>query len=237
MPQSTEITDEKSLIRRVIESTSQNNWLVGECAAIWTDRFSSGRTDADFAKLVDLTVDQIQARRRVYDRFGGDDSVTSRNAPKFKSLSWSHFHASVAVSMDEATEQLQWAAENEASVSQMRAWRRMQNGDDLTLPPPEPSVEAVVPPPEPSVEAVVPTPESVDAETDDPFEIARRAIMRIRTSARQIQRLDRQQLTTALADDLAAVLDDLAIGREVSGLDQETLSAALNRPKRRLELK
>ena len=45
-------------------------------------------------------------------------------------LKWSHFY--VALNWDNAAECLQWADENQANVAEMRAWRRLQRGEDLT---------------------------------------------------------------------------------------------------------
>lgn len=113
---------EASLIARAQFAVSNCNWEVGECAALWTKRFSRGRTDADFAALVSLSADQIYQRRRVWEAFAD----VHKN---YTSLKWSHFYA--ALNWDDAAECLQWAEDVQAGVAEMKAWRRAQRGEDL----------------------------------------------------------------------------------------------------------
>jgi hypothetical protein len=122
--QETNTTDsEEQIITRAQSAVSQSNWVVGECAAAWTEKYAKGRTDADFAALVGLSADQIYQRRRVTETFA--DVRES-----YPSLKWSHYY--VAMKWDDAPECLQWAQENEATVAEMRAWRRALKGEDLT---------------------------------------------------------------------------------------------------------
>ncbi|MSR56704.1 MAG: hypothetical protein EXS05_03415 [Planctomycetaceae bacterium] len=115
---------EQQLISTAQEAVSQCRWVVGECAAKWTQRYARGRTDADFAALVGITPDQVFQRRRVWETFG-----TVRG--DFRKLKWSHFYA--ALTWDDALESLRWAAEMEAPVAEMRAWRRARHGEDLSV--------------------------------------------------------------------------------------------------------
>lgn len=120
----TEIREtEAELIAMAQNAVSRCNWVVGECAAKWTQKYAKGRTDADFAAVVGLSPDQVYQRRRVWETFGDV-------ADSYPSLKWSHFY--VALNWDDAPECLQWAMENEATVAEMRAWRRLQHGEDLT---------------------------------------------------------------------------------------------------------
>lgn len=115
---------EEQLIRTAIDAVSHCRWVVGECAAKWTQRYARGRTDADFGALIGVSPDQVYQRRRVWETF----------APvrdEFANLKWSHFYA--ALTWDDALDALRWAAEMEATVAEMRAWRRAQRGEDLTL--------------------------------------------------------------------------------------------------------
>jgi hypothetical protein len=115
---------EEQLINTALEAVSQCRWVVGECAARWTQRYARGRTDADFALLIGISPDQVYQRRRVWEAFGairGD----------FRSLKWSHFYA--ALNWDDALECLRWSEEMQATVAEMRAWRRAQRGEDLTV--------------------------------------------------------------------------------------------------------
>lgn len=116
---------EQTLVERARTSVSDCNWTVGECAAMWTQRYARGRTDADFGALISMSGDQVNQRRRVWETFG--DVRT-----EYPSLRWSHFY--VALTWDDAPECLAWAKENEATVAEMKAWRRLQHGEDLTQP-------------------------------------------------------------------------------------------------------
>ena len=119
-----DVTDrdsEDELISKAQTAVSRCNWLVGACAAQWTRKFARGRTDADFANLVGLSPDQVYQRRRVWETFGDVYRDYTR-------LKWSHFY--IALNWDDAPECLQWADENEATVAEMRAWRRAQRGED-----------------------------------------------------------------------------------------------------------
>lgn len=113
---------EEQLISEAREAVSQCNWVVGECASKWTKKFARGRTDTDFGQLVGLSGDQIYQRRRVWEAFG--DSFQN-----FSGLKWSFFY--VALNWDDSLECLQWAQDSDATVSEMRAWRRAQRGEDL----------------------------------------------------------------------------------------------------------
>lgn len=115
---------ERELIESARLALSSCNWTVGECAAKWCERYSRGRNDADFGAMVGLSGDQIYQRRRVWEQFA--DVVDDHSQ-----LKWSHFY--VALTWEDRDEVLAWADENQATVAEMKAWRRMQNGEDLTL--------------------------------------------------------------------------------------------------------
>ena len=119
---------EEHLISKARDAVSQCNWVVGECAANWTKKYARGRTDADFGQMVGLSGDQIYQRRRVWETFG----KTVQNYPNLK---WSFFY--VCLNWEDATKCLNWADENGATVAEMRAWRRAQNGEDLFAEPEE----------------------------------------------------------------------------------------------------
>lgn len=123
------IETEEELVTRAQDALSSCNWVIGECAAQWTKRFAKGRTDGDFGELIGLSGDQVYQRRRVWESFADvhDD---------YPQLKWSHFY--VALNWDDAAECLQWANENEATVAEMKAWRRAQHGEDLSQPAEEP---------------------------------------------------------------------------------------------------
>ncbi|MBM79108.1 MAG: hypothetical protein CMJ78_00765 [Planctomycetaceae bacterium] len=128
------VETEEELIAKAQASISQCNWVVGECASKWTQKYAKGRTDADFGELVGLSPDQVYQRRRVWETFL--DVLED-----YPSLRWSHFY--VALNWDDSSECLQWASENSATVAEMRAWRRLQNGEDLTQPSDDDLPEAI----------------------------------------------------------------------------------------------
>lgn len=114
---------EKELIQRAQTAVSQCNWTVGECAVQWTKKFARGRTDADFGELVGMSGDQVYQRRRVCETF-------TDVRDNYSALKWSHFY--IALNWDDAAECLSWANENEATIAEMKAWRRLQRGEDVT---------------------------------------------------------------------------------------------------------
>jgi hypothetical protein len=114
---------EEQLIERARLALSECNWTIGECASIWTQRYARGRSDQAFAELLGLSADQVYQRRRVWETFA--DVRES-----YAALSWSHFYT--ATSWDDAAECLQWADDMQATVAEMRAWRRAQRGEDLS---------------------------------------------------------------------------------------------------------
>jgi len=113
---------EEQLISMARDAVSQCNWVVGECAAKWTQRYARNRTDGDFGQMVGLSGDQIFQRRRVWEAFGGVHQ-------NYNGLKWSFFY--VALNWDDAEDCLSWAQESDATVAEMRAWRRAQRGEDL----------------------------------------------------------------------------------------------------------
>ena len=124
---------EEDLVLRARNALSNCNWVIGECASEWTERYSRGRTDADFGELIGLSGDQVFQRRRVWETFA---DVYER----YPQIKWSHFH--VALNWEDSAECLQWAEENTATVAEMRAWRRAQQGEDLSTPAEDPPFEA-----------------------------------------------------------------------------------------------
>lgn len=115
---------EEILIETAQQAVSKSNWVVGECAAKWTTKYARGRTDQDFGVMVGLSGDQIYQRRRVWECF-------SDVHDQYSKLKWSHFY--VGLNWDDAPECMQWAEENEASVAEMKAWRKAQRGEDMSV--------------------------------------------------------------------------------------------------------
>jgi len=129
---------EAELVDRAQAALSNCSWTVGDCAAKWTKRYAKGRTDADFGTLIGLSGDQVYQRRRVFETFADVKD-------EYKNLKWSHFYT--ALTWDDASECLRWAEDMQATIAEMRAWRRAQHGEDLTeasgdeAPPFDPLVE------------------------------------------------------------------------------------------------
>lgn len=117
------ITREFDLVERARRSVCDSDWKIGECADQWMREFARGRTDGEFGLLVGLTGEQVYQRRLVWHRF-------HEMRYRFPLLLWAHFHA--AYSWDDAEANLRWAEENQATVAEMRAWRRANRGEDLT---------------------------------------------------------------------------------------------------------
>src|SRR5260370_4057454 len=122
MPESKVDESEEQLVSRAQEAVSQCRWVVGECAARWTERYARGRTDGDFAALIGLSGDQVFQRRRAWETFAGVRD-------EFPALRWSHFYS--ALPSDDAHECLRWAEETRSTVAEMRPWRRARRGEDL----------------------------------------------------------------------------------------------------------
>ena len=116
---------EDQLVSRAQEALSSCNWVIGECASEWTEKYAKGRTDADFGSMIGLSGDQVYQRRRVWETFADVHE-------DYPNLKWSHFY--VAINWDDASECLQWGNDVEATVAEMKAWRRAQHGEDLTEP-------------------------------------------------------------------------------------------------------
>ncbi|QDT65943.1 helix-turn-helix domain-containing protein [Calycomorphotria hydatis] len=151
---------EQELIETAQVAVSRCNWLVGECAAEWTKRYARGRTDADFARLVGLSSDQVYQRRRVWETF-------SDVFEEYASLRWSHFY--VALNWDDAAECLQWAEENEATVADLRAWRRLSHGEEEEQEPPADAFAG-----DPSIAHFPTIPTEVRVPNDDPESLSTR---------------------------------------------------------------
>lgn len=111
-------------LARLSSTETSCNWTVGECASKWVQAYVPGRTDADFGVLIGLDGEQVRQRRVVWEKFG--DSHSGRK------LSWTHFRE--CLNWADAYECLDWANEHEATVAEMKAWRRSQGGEDLCEP-------------------------------------------------------------------------------------------------------
>lgn len=112
---------EAALIEAAKQALSACNWMIGQCASEWTERWAKGRTDEDFGNAIGMSREQVSQRRLVWERFR-DWNLSSKLSSK---LSWTHFRQ--ALSWDDAEACLQWACANDATVAEMKAWREHQN--------------------------------------------------------------------------------------------------------------
>jgi hypothetical protein len=119
-----QLESEEQIVARAQDAVSLCRWVVGECAAVWTARYARGRTDGDFAVLIGISGDQVYQRRRVWETF-------HEIREEFPKLKWSHFYA--ALNWDDARDCLSWAEDTQSTVAEMRAWRRAQRGEDLSV--------------------------------------------------------------------------------------------------------
>ncbi|MBS0265710.1 MAG: hypothetical protein JSS02_27505 [Planctomycetes bacterium] len=103
---------------------------------MWTERYARGRTDGDFAVLIGISGDQVYQRRRVWETF---HEIRS----EYPNLKWSHYYA--ALNWEDARDCLGWAEETHSTVAEMRAWRRAQRGEDLSVAGPDEEAVQYVP--------------------------------------------------------------------------------------------
>jgi len=107
---------EMQLVREAAAAGTRDHWKVGDAVSKWHRRFGKGRSDAEFAGLVndtdpdaDFTPDYVRRCRNVFDAF------PQRTA----ALSWSHHLRALegsAGNRDKAKQWLERAAEGEWSV-------------------------------------------------------------------------------------------------------------------------
>lgn len=114
--------------RRFVEEAhailGPTRWEIGRIASEIKE--VCGKSDAEIGDAIGLSKDQVRQRRNVWDRFSAAYPSTR--------LDWTHFRE--ALSWDDADDALAWAEENQANVAEMRAWHRVQNGEDISKPAP-----------------------------------------------------------------------------------------------------
>jgi len=111
---------EQELIDRAKSSLTACNWQLGLCAHLWTEKYASGRTDVDFANLLDTLPGYVGRCRRVWAEFGHEGGLEEVRA-RWPKLSWSHFDKARAFG-ERAREALDWAEETDATIRTMQAW-------------------------------------------------------------------------------------------------------------------
>lgn len=114
---------QQELLQRIRTADSHTKWATGEWISLLKERYQL--TDEQIAQQTDLSRESVTQRRLVWETFADCKAI-------YTQLSWTHFY--VALSWNDAPECLQWADELQASVSEMKAWRRSQHGEDLQEP-------------------------------------------------------------------------------------------------------
>lgn len=124
--------DRKAGLECAQKAVSDWHWIVGECIYRYLqlppEERLIGRGAAaqlpEVASIVGVTLDQANQCVDVFTRFAESRS-------KYPALRWSHFYA--ALQWDDAESMLAWANEVQSTVAEMRAYRRAQRGEDLSV--------------------------------------------------------------------------------------------------------
>lgn len=115
---------ESEIVIKAQNLMSDWQWEMGELITAWLVRYARGRPIEDFAILSGANTTQVRECWAVCREF---HDVRG----EYPHLRWSHFKA--AVGWDDARECLSWANETKSTVAEMRAWRRAQRGEDLSI--------------------------------------------------------------------------------------------------------
>lgn len=126
-----------AIIQACIESSDQADWTLGRLAKQWLELKPSERAgipEDGLAVMIGRNRDFVEERRAVFARFGEIRHT-------FKNLTWGHFKAAMAWPDRDPVDGLEggsvaclrWANEVKATLAEMRAWRRAQRGEDLSI--------------------------------------------------------------------------------------------------------
>jgi len=102
---------------------NRQGWFRAE--KLWQLKEQFGETDDQIGNRHGWSQQYVNTTRRVWELFGKERSGYNSGVV-FK-------HCLAALAWDNADECLNWAAEMDANVAEMKAWRRSQNGEDLTV--------------------------------------------------------------------------------------------------------
>lgn len=147
--------------RQIRDSVDDGKWTIGKLLIEWRLKYANGRPDSIFARATDLNVDSLRRYAQVVETFGDV-------AGDYLGLRWSHFRAALA--WDDAAETLAWASENSATVAEMKAWRRMHCGEDLTASPQDDDGETADLDPQPVAVAAASPRSAPDVADLDPYQ-------------------------------------------------------------------
>lgn len=119
---STEHASEDALIQEARTLANDTHWRLGQLAAEWTEKYSRGRTDKEFAALIGEKTSWVAQRRLIWETF-------SHMRHQMPNLHFSHFRE--ALGWEDRIQRLQWANEMGATVRQMIAKWNLENGDNV----------------------------------------------------------------------------------------------------------
>jgi ParB family chromosome partitioning protein len=132
---------EQQLIDVASAAVKQSNWVIGEAASKWTERYAAGRTDADFAELIGSSQPAVSYARRVYSQF-----LSRRDKHDF---TWTHWRT--LLTWDDAEGCLDWAEVTGATFKEMNAWRNLKHGKPVEPEPVKAPTQTAPEPHEPIV--------------------------------------------------------------------------------------
>jgi hypothetical protein len=117
-----------AMIHEELETESdRQSWFRAE--RLWKLKEQFGETDDLIGERHGWSRQYVHQMRCVWETFGDQWAVNpgvDKTTVHFK-------HCREALTWEDAPECLLWADENDASAAEMKAWRRMQNGEDLTV--------------------------------------------------------------------------------------------------------
>lgn len=111
----------------VRRAQSHTDWMIGAMAHAWLTKYGRGRSLADLGKLTGHPEDFVRHRYEVFQRF-------SAMRDKLTRLLFAHFSAAMKWEREDAIVCLECADEMDATVAEMKAWRRAQHGEDMSVP-------------------------------------------------------------------------------------------------------
>lgn len=196
-----------------------SGWSLGEAASWWKQR-KPGRRDAEFARCVGVSVDQVQRARSVFEKLSPLRAKLA--ADRLDGLRFSHF-ATVLTAPDPESV-LRWVAENRSSVAELRVYLRAVVGVE-TEPEPEPEPAAL----DREQETGTAEPAAAAVREADPVQKLGTALRRITRAAREIVAMDSDDFAAVLAEHLLQLSQELREDSELAGVDRVTVRGMLGR--------
>jgi hypothetical protein len=117
---------EHDIIERTRRAMSDALWELGETGAKWLASHARFRPLSVWAAVVGVEPARMELCVKVWETF-------SDVRMSLQYLHWAHFRA--ALDWEDPMSSLQWANDINATVAEMKAWRRAQSGEDLSVVP------------------------------------------------------------------------------------------------------